>query len=253
MIELIRNCSHGSEISTYLAAGGAGEKRIFKTASTPCGIENLNREIEGWGWYQEAIGSSAGHPLCRIAAQGKGYLKIEIKFIEGRKADYRCGLEKNVDIIRKAVSHYCETWPRSSSAGFPLHGDLSIDNIIVNAGKVTIIDWEHFSRDGAPWAYDALHLLFETLWFGMRRRGGRITPQEVDIIAENIDRLNADNRSDPGLTKFPLRFTRGFIDGNAERWGNQISVFPCKFPVCDFTAAEISEIDGKVSEALKRI
>ena len=48
--------------------------------------------------------------------------------------------------------------------------DLSIDNVISNKDGVHIIDWEHFSLEGAPFGFDAYNLLFEQLWFSMKER-----------------------------------------------------------------------------------
>jgi len=48
MIELLKNCSNGNEVSTYLAVDNRYLKKIVKTAATSAGVDNLKREIEGW-------------------------------------------------------------------------------------------------------------------------------------------------------------------------------------------------------------
>lgn len=52
-----------------------------------------------------------------------------------------------------------------------MHGDLSPSNIIVNKGKVTIVDWEDFKEDGVC-ELDALHffVMLGVLWFSGNRK-----------------------------------------------------------------------------------
>ncbi|HEX9972833.1 MAG TPA: hypothetical protein VGD14_12240, partial [bacterium] len=167
---MIRNCSHGSEIATYLVSEGGLSRHIIKVASTPAGIKNLKCEIKGWDWYQKARYQQDRDPVCRIIRDKNDYLKIRIEFIDGIKADYARGLEKNAAIIKKVFEHYCSIFPYYTDRLSPFHGDFSVDNVILNSGGIHIIDWEHFNPNGAPWGFDALYLLFETLYFGMRNR-----------------------------------------------------------------------------------
>jgi len=242
MIELLRNCSHGSEIATYLASNLYSGKKVIKAAITPAGIKNLESEVNGWNWYQRIRYPHIIAPLCKITQNKNSYFKIEIEFIEGIKADYRKGLVRNSNFVQKVIKHYCHRWPYYSNALSPFHGDLSIDNIIYNSTGVHIIDWEHFSLSGAPWGFDALYLLFETLWFGMRKRK-LPTKKEINIISYNIKILNVKNKLDTQIMKHPLRFVINFINNNSKLWGKQLSVFQNKLPIINFTTEQISIID----------
>ncbi|MDD5428991.1 MAG: hypothetical protein PHI58_07165 [Candidatus Omnitrophica bacterium] len=246
MIELIRNCSHGSEIGTYLVREGALPGRVMKAASTPEGIKNLRREAAGWAWYRKARDGQDGGPACRITKDKNNYLRLEIDFIDGMKADYAAGLEKNAAVIKKMLEHYCDVFPYYADRSSPFHGDFSVDNAIFGPDGIHIIDWEHFDPAGAPWGFDALYLLFETLYFGMRRRA-KPSRKEADIISENINFLDAGGRLGRQAKEHPLKFVRSFIAGNPGLWSEQLTAFPGKLPVLAFTDEQTALIDDIVS------
>lgn len=250
-MEMIRNCSHGSEIATYLTGSSSSFKYIVKVATTLSGIKNLEREIEGWNWYQKMRYQQDSGPLLRVVRRASGYLKVEIKFIDGVKIDYRRGLERNAVMVKRVLEHYCEIWPKSPGNASALHGDFSLDNVICNSDGIHIIDWEHFNPSAAPWGFDALYLLFETLYFGIRNR--RLPSQaEIDIICSVINFLYGNSRLGIPAIKAPLRFTKDFIIGNPALWGDQLKAFPDKFPVLMFTDDRVDMIDRMIFPKLNK-
>ena len=78
MIELLRNCSHGSEIATYLESNSYSGEKIIKVATTPAGIKNLESDLNGWNWYQEVRYPNLDEPLCKVIQNKDSYFKIEI-------------------------------------------------------------------------------------------------------------------------------------------------------------------------------
>ena len=48
MIELLRNCSHGGEVATYLVTNETTSKHIIKASTAPNGIRYLQAEYDGW-------------------------------------------------------------------------------------------------------------------------------------------------------------------------------------------------------------
>ena len=244
MIALIRNCSHGSEISTYIIYENHQIIKILKVSSTPAGIKNLNNEVEGWKWYEFKRYQNQT-PICNVIERRKSYLKIQIEFIRGHKPDYKKGIVKNFEILKKIVDHYQLIWPYSTDDDVPIHGDLSLDNIIHNGDGVHIIDWEHFYSKGGPWGYDIFYLILETLKFGMRGRP-LPTPQEIDIINELIDKLLVNYKINKLLMTCPLNFIRNYILSNAFIWGEQLFAFPGKLPVLYFTDSQVSFIDQSI-------
>lgn len=250
-IELLRNCTHGSEIATYLATDEFGGKRIRKTSTTPSGIKNLRNELEGWQWY-ETLRYHSNEPICRIAKQRDKYLQIHIKYIEGIKPVFQNGLERNAGAISKIVQHYCDIWPRSFDAS-PMHGDFSLDNIIINLDGVHIFDWEHFIADAVPWGFDILYLLFESLYFGMylgKHQRHKPTCKEIQIISEHIKAINAYQQLHPDMLKTPLQFIKEFILTNNHLWGEQLASFQMKLPIIAFSSDKITMIDEKISSGM---
>lgn len=250
MMELIRNCSHGSEIATYLAGKDSLGRHVIKAASTPEGIKNLKNEVKGWNWYQGIRYEKNREPICRIIREAKNYLRIQIDFIEGDKIDYAGGLEKNANMVRRVFGHYRNIFPYHSGALSAFHGDFSLDNVILNSSGIHIIDWEHFNPNGAPWGFDALYLLFETLYFGMRKRK---TPSrnEIDLVIDNINYLNTDNRLEQQMIEHPLKFVKSFIENNSGLWSGQLAAFPDKFPVLKFTDDQVDLIDDMIFPNLR--
>lgn len=242
MIELLRNCSHESETSTYLVTENTRGKMILKTAASAAGIYSLKREMEGWEWYQHMRYPERNRPLCRINQQKAGYLKIEIDFIEGLKADYKRGFEKNEAVIKKTMEHYCGIWPYYPDGSSVLHGDLSLDNIIYNVEGIHIIDWEHFSRKGAPWGFDAVYLLFETLYFGMKIRK-QPSSRELSFIADCIILLNRNKQLTVDFIKCPLKTVKNFIEAFPALWGKHLLAAPRKLPIVSFTDDQVFSID----------
>ncbi len=249
MIELIRNCSHDSEIATYLIVD-CGSKQIIKVASSIIGIDGLQRELQGWQWYQKARYPEQKDHICKIIQKNPSYLKIGIKFINGVKADYRTGLILNRNLLRKVMSHYCDIWPYYSNGCSVLHGDLSLDNIICNKEGIHIIDWEYFNPNGALWGFDAVYLLFEVLYFGMKRRK---LPSllEFDIIAENIAILNKQKLLAVDFIRSPLKTVKDFIITNYKCWGDYLLIAPKKLPILSFTDNQIFLIDQAISSRMR--
>jgi hypothetical protein len=254
-MELLRNCWHGSEIATYRATDESGGKIIIKVSTTPGGIKNLYKEVEGWRWYQKLRYPAIQEPLCLIVQEYKSYLKVKINYIDGDKPVYQTGLEGNKDIITRAVQHYCQIWPRSSDLS-PMHGDFSLDNIIINSNGVHVIDWEHFTTDIAPWGFDILYLLFELLYFSMylgKHQHYKPTSDEIRIICEHIKTINTCQQLQPDILKAPLKFVRGFILANNHLWGEQFALYQIKLPVVIFSSEQITVIDEMIGSRMAKL
>ena len=241
MIELLRNCLHGSSIATFQKKEGANKVSIIKTSTSADGIKCLKNEIKGLEWYQTRRSPQTGKVRCNIVRCNSHYIKIEIDYLKGERANYNDGLVKNADIIARAIEHYCCIWPPNQNMG-ALHGDLSIDNVIYNPESIYFIDWEHFHAHCAPWGYDALYLIFETLWFGMKNRKVP-SKKEIDIIIKNLKKLN--------IFESPLQQVKEFIGKNIDLWGSQLQNFPDKLPVPKFSDNQIAIIDNMIREKLK--
>jgi len=249
--ELLRNCSHGSEIATYMATDELGIKRVIKTSTTPGGIKNLRNEVEGWRWYQQ-LRYNSNEPICKIAQQRDQYLQLHIKYIDGKKPVLENGLVRNASAIKEIVQHYCDIWPRSFDAS-PMHGDLSLDNIIMSSEGIHIIDWEHFISDAVPWGFDIMYLLFESLYFGMylgMHHRHKPTGKEIQIIREHIKTINDHCPLLPVMLKEPLRSIKEFILVNHHLWGEQLASFQMKLPIIAFSFDQVNMIDEMICSGM---
>jgi hypothetical protein len=238
-IELLRNCFHGSEIATYMETN-ENERKIIKVSSTVNGIKDLRSEIAGWEWYQKIRYPEFSKPICRVAAEKINYLKIEIDYIQGQQGEYLKGLVYNKEVIRKVINHYSQIWPHSETGLVPLHGDFSLENILINDEGVHIFDWEHFSYDAVPWGFDPIYLLFEALWFSFEKTK-KLKKEELYILKENILLLE-DHHLSKNIARHPLSFLISFISVNKLLWRTQAN----KFSVLNFSEKQINFIENSI-------
>ena len=227
MLKLIKNCSHGNEVATYYFEKNQ-EKYILKSSSCQGGIEQIGREVNGWSWYQSKRYPDAKTSLCNIIESNENYIQIKIQYIEGYNANYLKGIKKNYAVISNIISQYCNIWQGYKENRFPLHGDLSIGNLITNKYGIHIIDWEYFYLDRAPFGFDAYNLLFEQLWFSMKGRK-RPTRSELDVLLDNIRLIRSSSTESNVFYDQPLLSVQRFIKANSGYWKDQIHRLPGLF------------------------
>lgn len=240
MLRLIRNCSHKNEVATFYFEKNQ-EKGVFKASSSPGGMGGINKEVKGWAWYQSKRYPEVVKSLCEIVESKESYLRIKIRYIEGRKEKYSRGIQMNAALVNNVIQHYCYIWQNDNATTVPLHGDLSIDNVISNKDGVHIIDWEHFSFEGAPFGFDAYNLLFEQLWFSMKGRK-RLRKRELDILLSNIRTIRVLSTESSCFFDQPLFSVQEFIRTNHRLWKNQIY----RLPVLLFDEEKVAIIDEMV-------
>jgi hypothetical protein len=243
-IALIKNCAHGSEIATYLIQNRK-LKKIIKVSSTHNGIMDLRAEVEGWKWYQKNRYPEMNIPICQVVMEKKNYLKIEIDYIEGKQCEHLKGIVYNKAVIDQVIGHYCDIWPVSQNGMAPLHGDFSLENIIINGNGVNIFDWEHFAIDAAPWGFDPIYLLFEALWFNYKATN-RLKEKEIQYISQYIIILEKQHLS-KDIADHPLGFLVSFLSENSHLWRAQAF----KFPVLRYTKKQVTYIDDMISRFRK--
>ena len=241
MIELIRNCTHGSEVAVYLVKGG--ERLIRKCSYTTEGIGDLHREARGWEWYASIRYQHLQRKPYKISVN-KGYARLELQWIEGTKGELRKGLLGNQDLIYQAIQHYCSIWSDCEGQQVPLHGDFSIDNVLHNADGLHILDWEHFYPNVTFWGFDAVYLISEALWFGMTH--GRPLRQELPIAVTALKLLAATGKLPESVINNPLEKTKSFMTSNHHIWGPQLA----KFPLTNFCDDQIMHLDKQIGELL---
>jgi len=240
MLKLIKNCSHGNEVATLFCEKNQ-EKYIIKSSSCQAGIEQIKQEIDGWNWYQSKRYPETKRNFCNIIKSNDNYIKIKIRYIEGCKERYSKGIQQNSALINDIIKHYCNIWQGYIKNRSPLHGDLSIGNVITNKDGIHIIDWEYFSLERAPFGFDVYNLLFEQLWFSMKGRK-RPTKSELDILLDNIRLIRSASTELDFFYDQPLLSVQRFIKANSRFWKNQIH----RLPVLDFKEEQVRVIDRMI-------
>jgi hypothetical protein len=248
MIELIRNCAHGSEVATYIV-DAAGGRTFVKVALTPEGREALSSEVAGWGWYQTVRFPSRSELVCRTLRRDVHVMRIEIEAFAGEPGSAANGLRANRALIARAIAQYCALWPQAADGSAPIHGDLSCDNLIRGRDDVVIIDWEHFQASGGPWGFDAVYLLFEAIYFE-RARQRTIGEEDIRFVAGEVRRLSKTHPLPQAMLDAPLDSVRHFIRGNAHVWRGELERNPSKLPILALSDAEVRGLDEQVRQAL---
>lgn len=244
MITLLRNCAHGSEVATYEVRDERGD-RFVKVALTPEGRAALECELAGWSWYEHRRGMP--RPLCRLLRRDTHVVRIEIDRIPGRPGNSAGGVRANAPLIAAAIEQYVSLWPASDALA-PVHGDFSCDNFIDGSAGLVVIDWEHFHPAGAPWGFDAVYLLAESLYFEHMKQQ-RITAEDAGIVAGHLRRLAAAGPLPEAARRAPVKFAREFIGANAHLWRGELARHPLKLPVLALSDAEAAAIDNAVAGA----
>ena len=155
MSEIIRNTSHGNNISVIKIGN---EKIIRKIAFDNYYGFYLIKEKDGLDWYGERFKNK---PFIKDFSIGANITKIDLNYIKGKRINYIAPLRKTKIYIKRSIDHYIEKWPNSEYA--PIHGDLTLSNIIFSKNKPIFIDWEHFSRDNFLWGFDIAYLLLSSI------------------------------------------------------------------------------------------
>lgn len=237
MLELLRNCAHGSDIAVY-KVDTPNALWIRKCSYTEAGFRDLCREAQGWKWYQN---KSRSLPADVVFLETSGFCRLDVPYVKGHKVHLNRGLEENADVLCMAIREYTHLWKDELGSCVPLHGDLSLDNILITSSGVFFVDWEHFHTDAGPWGFDAVYLIFESLWFSTS--GRRPRKHELAIIRELLDQLCLSGRLDIQLRNRPLGTIRDFIHARSELWGEQLKRNPGKLPILYYDPSLVSFID----------
>ena len=155
MTSLIRNQSHNNKIITlYLP----NLKVIRKISYHSSGIVKLKKELKGWTWYQNKIKQK----IISNVKISRSSMILDIKRIEGKVVNYNQSIIKTKKYLFNIIDHYKKIWD-TENFFIPSHGDLTLDNIIINKKKIYIIDWEHFEIVGKDKGFDIAYLIFSAL------------------------------------------------------------------------------------------
>lgn len=243
---MVRNCLHGGNIYFYEVDGG--KLHYLKTSTYMESIQDLSNEHSGWTWYANKVGLDSDE-LTSFDLVTKNYARLWIQKFNGKKVSYAEGLKKKAAPLKLISDHYLAVWGRPSTELYPLHGDLSLDNIIVTRDSVRFIDWEHFKDKACPWGFDLFYLFFETYWFNSKMLFFN-KKRSLLSITDAFIYLAKFHKIPQNYLLNPLSRVISFIKENYSFWGHQLTAYPMKLPILRFSNIEINLIDDFINSQL---
>lgn len=136
------------------------EKFYRKLANKREGATRLKEEFKGLKWYCKHSKKNY-KKIIKSYSFEKEKAYLDIREIEGYKLKSWHPLKKNYKHIIRFYHYYKKNFPKSKT--FKIHGDLTLDNIILNKKDFFIIDWEFFGAKKKPRGYDLAYLFLSSL------------------------------------------------------------------------------------------
>tara|TARA_B100000575_G_scaffold79208_1_gene61956 strand:+ start:165 stop:872 length:708 start_codon:yes stop_codon:yes gene_type:complete len=154
---ILKNSNHGKEIYVIYDDVNLIFSKITFFKQNRHIIEN---EIKGINWYNSIS------PKIKILSTHSSdlYSKLTTKKINGFKFNYFDRISKNYLAINNFIDYYSSYYPKDINNLSPIHGDLTLDNIIFDKNNIVIIDWENFDQNGHYWGYDLIYLILSTFF-----------------------------------------------------------------------------------------
>jgi len=154
--ELLNNGSHGNHIALYKIVNN---NNIFYSKKAYCESSNIiiEKEYDGFQWFHDFIINSE-NPV--VIHKSKLY-SVVIPYIGGRTFPPNPRIDLVKEDLIKIIYFYKTKWP--FHADFALHGDISLNNIIMTTGSddIMLIDWEHFHfNENIYYGIDIINMLF---------------------------------------------------------------------------------------------
>ncbi len=220
---LIRPYSHGNEVSIYY---DKFTNTFIKVSLSKKGKEFILADKKGIEWY---VGNKDNNQISYVNKfwDLPNYTRLDLDKINGRIFNYNDNISKNKLILEMAINHYMQIWPKESQV--PSHGDLTIDNIIVQNENIYIFDWEHFNSRGEIWGFDLAYLILSAISLPSFNKS-KIPEQELDIFCyfwKKLLHLGLDIK----IIKDPFYYFNNIFN-NSKFWEKIIYISPNKmFPL----------------------
>ncbi|MBF0405787.1 MAG: hypothetical protein HQM10_00420 [Candidatus Riflebacteria bacterium] len=237
---MLRNCEHKSEIQTYIKESISGKKIITKVSDSVEGINNLQNEKRGWDWFQSWNLPERKHSICKIIQKKSNFIKLEIDYFKGFVAQLASGYNENSAYIEKIIDFYLKNWPRDRNGCTYFHGDFSLENTVFLENKIIFLDWEHFCEKSLPHGWDLLYLIFESLYYSIRKSMAKPILKDIAIVKKHLKIIFSSCTLLQVCAHAPLSSLIAFMNIQKEIWGKQF----CKFPILDFSKEQVYFIDN---------
>jgi len=220
-MKLITNSSHGNGIYTFI---NENDKLIIKSSVTKEGILSLKRELSGYQWYFDLKDITNDKSFFYNIRSTEKYFRLSVNLFQGEIGNSNLSLTDNYLFILRAIEHYVSIWPKKKDIFVALHGDFSVGNIIYDKEDIVIIDWEHYSNNSAPWGFDLVYMLYESLFFSMNLKNKLIKKNKKHflLLRNKISEL----LNDVPNFNCSLEDLNDFMKKNEKFWGKTITKFP---------------------------
>ena len=219
---LIRSFSHGNEVSVFYDE--------IKNTFTKVGLSEKSKNFiladkKGIDWYTK--NNKNLKSFVRDFWDLPNYTRLDLNKINGKISNYNSNILINKSILEKSINHYLKIWPKQTTV--PSHGDLTLDNIIVQNNQIIFFDWEHFNPVGEIWGFDLVYLVLSAISLP-NYNNDKIPKRELDIFCYFWKKLlNLGINKDLIYDPFNY-FNRIFI--NSKFWSDIIDFSPKKmFPL----------------------
>lgn len=218
---LLGNSPHDNGIVTYR---DCESNIIIKSSYSKTGMYSLQQEHAGYLWYLSRAGLMDATRLNLYTNIKASYRQLTVSYFSGEQGEHFQPLHLSRKKLLIAIKNYAEIWPQDRISLSPLHGDLSLSNMIFRGNKVVIIDWEHFHVDAAPWGFDLVNLLYESTLMSINKRGF-LSVKDSKVFQE-IRETISELLSDRGGFKCSFENLINFYTTHHSLWQGSLGKFP---------------------------
>lgn len=159
MPNLIRTSSHGNEVNVAIYPA---QRFARKITNTEIGRSYLKTEANGLRWYNSLLLTNEQLVIHDIQSETTNFASLDIYLFDGFSCSYMSSIPKTKDFLERAIIHYTRSWPNQQLA--PIHGDLTLSNIVYTNQLTRFIDWEHFSNEQYDWGFDIVYLVLSSMY-----------------------------------------------------------------------------------------
>lgn len=184
--DIVRNCSHYSNIQTGLYRSDSKYLYVVKKAFTKRGADEIEREHTGLMSFGNAMNLNPNEWIVDYKINNTSALLV-IKYVEGKIGDCHAGMQENYAKLESLLDFYENNNLYEKQSG--AHGDLSISNVIYNEQKVTwVIDWENYNELLSV-NYDLVYCITEVLLFELAKNK-KLDKYSVELYWKLFDRIS---------------------------------------------------------------
>lgn len=205
MLNIIRNCSHFSDVYTGFITDSNGlPLSVVRKAFSKSGVSALLREFEGISGYCKSLGIDSKNNILDFRYYDS-YGRLELKYHDGTPGNYMAPIDKNRRKIDNLIEYY-RTFFYMGKESF-CHGDFSISNVLFEKDSVKwIIDWENVNNI-MPREYDLVYCITENC-LSRFAKNNRLTKTEISVYSDQLQKINKLIGVDELIMKGPAHWCR---------------------------------------------